>query len=123
VNRVIIGFGSNIDPLNNIREAIRILAETVEVVKVSRLVKTAPIGISDQPDFINGAVRINTRLQQEELRNLLKTIEDRLCRDRSLPRFGPRTIDLDPVVWNGAIIDPDYYTRSFLRNAVDELAD
>jgi 2-amino-4-hydroxy-6-hydroxymethyldihydropteridine diphosphokinase len=122
VNKVIIGFGSNIDPLNNIREAIKILEETVEVVKVSRLVRTAPIGISDQPDFINGAVRINTSLQKDELRTLLKNIEDRLGRDRSLPRFGPRTIDLDLVVWNETIIDPDYYNRSFLRDAVDEIA-
>jgi 2-amino-4-hydroxy-6-hydroxymethyldihydropteridine diphosphokinase len=123
VNRVIISLGSNIDPMYNIGEALSILGESVEVVKVSRLVRTSPIGMSDQPDFINGAVRIDTHLPQPELLKLLKTIEDRLGRDRTLPKYGPRTIDLDVVVWNGTISDPDYYTRSFLKEAVDEVAD
>ena len=60
-------------------------------------------------------------MNQEEFSAYLKKIEDRLKRDRTQPRFGPRTIDLDVVVWNGKVVDRDYYTREFLKNAVDEV--
>jgi len=42
-------------------------------------------------------------------------------RDRSQEKFGPRNIDLDILIWNNAIVDPDYYTRDFLRNSAAEL--
>lgn len=123
MNQAIIGIGSNIGPGENIPLALRLLGETVTVEKVSALVTTSPIGPADQPDFVNGAVRIATILSQEELELLLKKIEDLTGRDRTLPRFGPRTIDLDIVVWNGEITDPDYYTRDFLRSAVREVTE
>jgi 2-amino-4-hydroxy-6-hydroxymethyldihydropteridine diphosphokinase len=121
VNSVIIGIGSNIKPEENIPRALKLLAEKVTIEKVSTLVKTKPIGISDQPDFINGAVKITTHQSREELHVFLKLTEDQTGRDRSQPRFGPRTIDLDIVVWNGEIVDPDYYTRDFLQIAVAEV--
>ena len=88
---------------------------------VSPFIKTKPVGIIKQSDFINGAVKIETRMERDELKIFLKGIEDRLGRDRSAPKFGPRTIDLDIVVWNGKIIDDDYYSREFLRKSVDEV--
>lgn len=121
MNTVIIGIGSNIAPDKNIPLALEFLAEKVIIEKISALVRTKPIGIADQPDFINGAVKITTQLSREELQLFLKTTEDRTGRDRSLPRFGPRTIDLDIVMWNGEIINPDYYHRDFLRSTVNEL--
>ena len=121
MNTVIIGIGSNINPDENIPRALKLLAEKVTIEKLSTLIKTKPIGITDQPDFINGAVKITTFLSREELQLFLKTTEDRTGRDRSQPRFGPRTIDLDIVVWNGEIVDPDYYTRDFLQIAVAEI--
>jgi 2-amino-4-hydroxy-6-hydroxymethyldihydropteridine diphosphokinase len=51
----------------------------------------------------------------------LKDLEARLGRVRTENKFGPRTIDIDVVVWNGEIVNEDYYTRDFVRNAVDEL--
>jgi 2-amino-4-hydroxy-6-hydroxymethyldihydropteridine diphosphokinase len=57
----------------------------------------------------------------EELKFLLRQIENQLGRDRSKPKFSSRTIDLDIVVWNGNITDEDYYTRDFLRNSVNEV--
>jgi 2-amino-4-hydroxy-6-hydroxymethyldihydropteridine diphosphokinase len=86
------------------------------------LIKTKPIGISTQPDFTNGALKIRTNLNQEDLTKLLKSIEDDMGRDRSVPKFGPRCIDLDIAVWNGEIVDDDYYTRDFLKKSVDEIA-
>lgn len=121
MNDCIIGIGSNINPENNIPESLALLEQHAEIIAVSSWVKTAPIGITNQNDFINGAVRIRTALSKDDLFICLKKIEDKLGRDRSLPKFGPRTIDLDIIVWNKIIIDNDYYTRDFMKNAVNEL--
>jgi 2-amino-4-hydroxy-6-hydroxymethyldihydropteridine diphosphokinase len=118
---VIIGIGSNISPEENIQLALELLAEKVIIDRISAMVRTKPIGIADQPDFLNGAVKITTSLSPEELRLLLKQTEDRIGRDRTQSRYGPRTIDLDIVIWNDEIVDPDYYTRDFLQKAVDEI--
>ncbi len=121
-NTCIIGIGSNIDAENNIQKMLKILDNQVEILKVSSFIKTKPVGIADQPDFTNGAVKIHTNLNTEELTKLLKSIEDKMGRDRSAPKFGPRNIDLDVVVWNGKIVDEDYYTRDFLKKSVDEIS-
>ncbi len=120
-NNVIIGIGSNIDAEKNIAEMLQILKDKVEIVKVSTMIKTRPIGIENQPDYTNGAVKIMTNLNSEDLTVLLKAIEDQMGRDRSAPKFGPRNIDLDIVVWNGEIVDDDDYTRDFLQQSVREL--
>ena len=121
MNECIIGIGSNINPENNIKDSLMILEKEVEVKEVSSWVKTTPIGITDQDDFINSAVKIRTAMTKEKLVHYLKKLEDRLGRDRTLPKFGPRVIDLDIIVWNNEIVDNDYYERDFTRNAVDEL--
>lgn len=121
LNTVIISIGSNIDAESNISRMLEILSKEVDVIAVSAMVKTKPIGIEDQPEFTNGAVKLTTALEHGTLNQLLKSIEDKLGRDRTAPKFGPRTIDLDIVVWNGEIVDTDYYTRDFLRTAVEEL--
>ena len=97
------------------------LSKKVDIIRISSFVKTKPIGIKNQPYFTNGAVKIRTSLPEEELVILLKKIEDDCGRDRTVPQFGPRTIDLDIVTWNGKIVDPDYYSRDFLKQSVDEL--
>jgi 2-amino-4-hydroxy-6-hydroxymethyldihydropteridine diphosphokinase len=121
MNEVIIGIGSNLDAENNIRRVLEILADKFELVKVSEFVKTKPIGITEQPDFTNGAAKIRTILTQNILENILKQIEDQMGRDRAVPKFGPRCIDLDIVVWNEEIVDDDYYTRDFLKKSVQEI--
>lgn len=121
MNEVIIGIGSNIDAEMNILKMIDILKKKVDVVKISEMIKTKPIGITNQPDFTNGAVKIKTSLNPEDITKLLKSIEDEMGRDRSAPKFGPRIIDLDLVVLNGEIVDKDYYTRDFLKKSVDEI--
>ncbi|MGD9929660.1 MAG: 2-amino-4-hydroxy-6-hydroxymethyldihydropteridine diphosphokinase [Mangrovibacterium sp.] len=121
MNTCIIGIGSNMDPEVNMARLLDILKKETSLLKVSSLVTTKPIGITDQPDFVNGAAKLETEFSMDEFRQYLKKLEDRLGRDRSQPKFGPRTIDLDIVVWNGQIIDEDYHTRDFLRAAVAEL--
>lgn len=121
MNECIIGIGSNIDAEENIQKMLEILKTRVKVIRVSSFLKTKPIGISEQPYFTNGAVKINTQFDYRTLNRELKKIEDDLGRDRTAPKFGPRTIDLDIVVWNGKIVDKDYYTRDFLQDTVREV--
>ncbi|SFK16643.1 2-amino-4-hydroxy-6-hydroxymethyldihydropteridinediphosphokinase [Nitrosomonas aestuarii] len=120
-NVCIIGIGSNIDPKKNIQAALTTLKREVDVQSTSKWVKTVPIGIASQNDFINGAVKVRTVMSREAFKSYLKKLESRLGRDRTLPKFGPRVIDLDIIVWNDEIVDDDYYTRAFVRNAVHEL--
>ena len=121
MNTCIIAVGSNIAAENNIEKMLKLLAEKVEVLEVSTMIKTKPIGITDQDDFTNGAVKIKTDLDFENLNVVLKEIEDQLGRDRSTPKFGPRNIDLDILVFNDKVTDTDYYSRDFLRHSAKEL--
>lgn len=121
MNEAVIGIGSNIDPEKNIARARDILARDFQVVAESDFVSTRPVGYTQQADFLNGAVRIRTDLKLEPLRQYLKKIEDTLGRRRTILTFGPRTVDLDIVVWNGKLLDPDFYERDYLKKAVLEL--
>lgn len=121
MNDCIIGIGSNIEADRNITEMLRILTAKVEIIQVSQMVQTKPIGIEEQAEYTNGAVRIRTEMNLEALSLYLKMLEDQMGRDRSQKKFGPRNIDLDILIWNNAIVDPDYYTRDFLRNSAAEL--
>lgn len=121
MNDCIIGIGSNIDAEKNILEMLSLLGRKVEIIQVSQMVQTKPIGIAGQADYTNGAVRIKTEMSLEALSLYLKALEDEMGRDRSQPKFGPRNIDLDILIWNNTIIDQDYYTRDFLRNSASEL--
>mgnify|MGYP001396937956 FL=1 len=120
-HEVVIGLGSNIDPEANLEQAVQELKSRFKVSKRSQWTRTKPIGIQDQPDFYNGALLMETELEQQSLKKELKRIEDILGRDRSLPKFGPRTIDLDILIWNKKVVDEDYYERDFLRKGVEEI--
>ena len=120
-HEVVIGLGSNIDPEANLEQAVLELKSRFKVSKRSQWTRTKPIGIQDQPDFYNGALLMETELEQQSLKKELKRIEDILGRDRSLPKFGPRTIDLDILIWNKKVVDEDYYERDFLRKGVEEI--
>ena len=108
MNQAIIAVGSNIDPDTNIAKAREILARDFEVIAETDFVSTKPVGYTQQPDFLNGAVFVRTDLKLEPLRQHLKQIEDTLGRRRGVLTFGPRTVDLDIVVWNGKLLAPDF---------------
>jgi len=121
MNDCIIGIGSNIDADKNIPDMLKRLSAEVEIVKVSNFKQTAPIGITEQADYTNGAVQIRTKMNLEKLSLYLKNLEDQMGRDRSQAKFGPRNIDLDILIWNNKVVDQDYYTRDFLRISAAEL--
>jgi 2-amino-4-hydroxy-6-hydroxymethyldihydropteridine diphosphokinase len=123
MNTVIVGVGSNIQPDSTIKQARTILSHEHQVIKESAFVATAPIGFTDQPDFVNGAFFVETDMDLPGFENYLKEVENRLGRVRTGNKFGPRTIDLDIIVWNGRVVSDDYATRDFVKKAVDELID
>ncbi len=118
MNQAVIGVGSNIEPAINVPKARERIAHRHVIIAESPLVETSPIGYVHQPDFTNGALLVETDLDRERLRADLKAIELMLGRRPGTKRYGPRTIDLDIVVWNGEVIDRDLYTRDYLRKAV-----
>jgi len=118
---VIISVGSNIHPEKYISKALKIICMQHRFIAASRFVITKPIGYLHQDDFMNGAVQLETSLSHNELKVWLKEVEKQLGRKTSQNKYGPRTIDLDIVVWDDRVVDKHVYKRDFLRNAVCEL--
>jgi 2-amino-4-hydroxy-6-hydroxymethyldihydropteridine diphosphokinase len=121
MNKAVIGLGSNIDARANIARARKLLKQRFSVIGESAFVRTKPVGYLKQDDFINGSVYIETAQSRPLLKRQLKTMEKELGRRASRIKSGPRTIDMDIVVFNGRIVDKDFYKREFLKNAVLEL--
>lgn len=120
-NEAIISLGSNIDPETHTRRALEQVALIGPILKQTDLIYTEPEKDKDQDPFLNGALILETRLPFEELRSVLKNIEDGLGRDRSGPKNGPRTIDLDIIAFNGTITDDEVYEYAFLQEFLREL--
>jgi 2-amino-4-hydroxy-6-hydroxymethyldihydropteridine diphosphokinase len=102
LTRAYIGIGANLGDRRATIEAAVALLEGV--VAVSELRETDPVGVTDQPAFLNGAVAIETALSARELLDRLLEVERRLGRERR-DRWGPRTIDLDLLVYGDETID------------------
>jgi 2-amino-4-hydroxy-6-hydroxymethyldihydropteridine diphosphokinase len=109
VIRAFVGVGSNLGNREDfIRRAVERIGELSQtrVVARSALRETDPVGILDQPRFLNGAVELQTALGPEELLDALLRIERELGRDRAgVERGGPRTIDLDLLVYDDLELD------------------
>jgi 2-amino-4-hydroxy-6-hydroxymethyldihydropteridine diphosphokinase len=103
--RAFVGVGANLgDREATIREAIRLLGGAV--VAVSRLRETPPWGPVAQPDFLNGALLLETDLEPGALLELLLDVERSLGRTREGERYGPRTIDLDLLLCDVVVDEP-----------------
>ena len=123
MNTAIIGLGSNIEPQNNINRAKALIAGKFRVLKESKFILTKPVGLIDQPDFINGAILVQTEDGMDQFRSRLKLIEKEIGRPQnSLKNSEPRVIDIDLLAWDDRVIDQDFYERDFIRNFVLELS-
>ena len=131
--RAYVGLGANLgDRQATIERAIELVgaAHGVEVVGVSSLRETDPVGLEDQPRFLNGALAVETTLSPRALLELLLEIERALGRTRTGPRFGPRTIDLDLLLYGDEQMDepgltiphPRLHERRFALEPLAELA-
>ena len=129
---ILIGFGSNIgDRQNNIITAIQKLSkhQGIHIDKISSLYETKPVGVTEQPDFLNGAISIVTTLTPRQLLEVCLDIECQMGRIRD-QRWGPRNIDIDILVYDDHIIEdaslhiphPRLHERSFVLIPLQEIA-
>ncbi|KAF2956902.1 2-amino-4-hydroxy-6-hydroxymethyldihydropteridine diphosphokinase [Marinitoga sp. 38H-ov] len=103
-----IALGSNVgNRIDNIKKAIDLLSENVEIIKVSNIYETEPWGYTEQDSFLNACVLINTEKKAEELLEICKKIELELKRQKRF-KWGPREIDLDILYYGELIIEKEY---------------
>ncbi len=121
MNETIIAIGSNKNAEKNIVAAFCVINNLFDVISISSVSKTKAYGKTNQPDYTNCAIKINTVLTQKQLKAKLKKVEDKLGRDRTPQKNKFCVIDLDIATWNGSIVDTDYFTRDYLKEMVDEI--
>ncbi|WP_084242220.1 2-amino-4-hydroxy-6-hydroxymethyldihydropteridine diphosphokinase [Planomicrobium okeanokoites] len=102
MNKSYLSLGSNMgDRVGMLRQAVRLLEghPAIEVMNISSLYETAPVGFTEQDAFLNMVVQLQTDLTAYELLEICQNIEQTLDRKREI-RWGPRTIDLDILLYN-----------------------
>ena len=131
--RAYIGLGSNLDdPVAQVKEAIEeleMMPDSILAAK-SSLYSGKPMGPADQPDYVNAVVAIDTLLSPENLLQALVKIEDLQGRDRGGEKWGPRTIDLDLLLYGKKKINtgdltvphPGMHERDFVIIPLHEVA-
>ena len=97
--------------------------------KVSTFITTPPYGVTDQPDFLNGCLKLSTLLYPEELLKELNRIEKEAGRERII-HWGPRTLDLDIIFYDDLVAETDalciphveMHKRAFVLEPLHEIA-
>lgn len=110
---VYIAIGSNLaSPLEQVNAAVKAIGEIPDsrIVAVSSFYRTPPLGPQDQPDYLNAAVALDTTLAPEELLNHTQRIELQQGRVRKAERWGPRTLDLDIMLFGDEVINTERLT-------------
>lgn len=131
--RVYLALGSNLaDPLHQVRNALDALAAIPDTrrVAVSSFYRTPPYGPPDQPDYLNAAVALDTQLSPEALLDHTQRIELEQGRVRKAERWGPRTLDLDILLFGDRVLNTprltvphyDMHNRAFMLVPLLEIA-
>jgi 2-amino-4-hydroxy-6-hydroxymethyldihydropteridine diphosphokinase len=97
-----VGLGSN---LGDRERLIREAAKLIGAARLSTIIETEPWGYNDQPRFLNAVAELDTSLTARQLLDHLLDVERRLGRERTGPQWGPRTIDLDLLVYGDETVD------------------
>ena len=129
---ILIGLGSNLgDRQKNIMTAIEKLGQhkDIQIEKVSSLYETKPVGVTTQPDFINGVISITTSLSPLALLRVCLKVEEEMGRIRD-ERWGPRNIDIDILVYHDLMMEdevlqiphPRLHERCFVLVPLEEIA-
>ena len=124
--RAYVGLGAN---LGDREAAILAAADRLGAARLSTIRETAPWGYGDQPPFLNAAAELDTDLSPRELLDRLLEIERELGRLRLGPKWGPRTIDLDLLLYGDDVVDepglvvphPRLHERLFVVEPLNEL--
>jgi 2-amino-4-hydroxy-6-hydroxymethyldihydropteridine diphosphokinase len=133
VTRAYVGLGANLgDREATIRAAVEALSgeDEIEVVAVSSLRETEPVGVGEQPQFLNGAAAVDTTLSARDLLERLLEIEQSFGRVRIPGEHGPRTLDLDLLLHGDAVLasetltlpHPRLHARAFVLAPLAEVA-
>lgn len=131
--RAYIGLGSNLaDPQAQLARAVAALRSlpASRLTALSRFYRSRPMGPADQPDYLNAVAMLDTRLEAHELLDALQSIENDQGRVRGPLRWGPRTLDLDLLLFGADIIDtgrlkvphPGIAERNFVLYPLAEIA-
>jgi 2-amino-4-hydroxy-6-hydroxymethyldihydropteridine diphosphokinase len=126
VARAYVGLGAN---LGDREAAILDAARRIDARRLSTIRETEPWGYADQPPFLNAVAEIETELTPRELLDRLLAVERELGRIRLGPRWGPRTIDLDLLLYGDLVVDepgltvphPHLHERRFVLEPLAEL--
>ena len=130
-NLAYLSLGSNIEPESNLPAAVKLLARFGYVRAVSSVWETEPVGLADQPNFLNAAVLLETALSAQALRDeAIAQIEESLGRVRTANKNAPRTIDIDIMLFNQDTLqigqrhipDPEILERPFVAIPLAEIA-
>lgn len=132
MNVAYVALGANLgDPATTVRAALGALANLPEsrVVRSSSLYRTKPVGIADQPEFVNAVAQLETTLRPEALLDALLDVEQRFGRIRA-EKNGPRTLDLDLLLYDDQFLElprltlphPRLHLRAFVLQPLAEIA-
>lgn len=103
MNRALLSLGSNQSPQANLASAVRALRERFGTLLLSTVYRTRAVGF-DGSDFLNAGALVETSMEPEALNTWLHALEDAHGRDRSGPRFGDRTLDIDIVLYEDRVM-------------------
>jgi len=119
--QALIGLGSNMNPEQNIPEAVRLLETKVAIRNISSIYQSPAVG-SSGPDYLNSVALVETNASLEFLRkNILVPIEEQLNRVRSADKYMDRTIDLDVIIFNQTVSDSDLWTQAHVAVPAAEI--
>jgi 2-amino-4-hydroxy-6-hydroxymethyldihydropteridine diphosphokinase len=107
MHRVLVGLGSNVgDRLGFLQKAVDALANStgLTLVAISSVYETEPVGVKEQPQFLNAALEFSSTLSAQEVYDRLKQIEQSIGRTPS-GRWGPREIDLDLLYFDDTVLE------------------
>lgn len=132
MKKAYLALGTNIEPrLEHLTKAIKLLENNPKIIimKKSFIYETKPVGYTEQADFLNMVIHVDTLLSSMELLHICQAIEQELGRKREI-RFGPRTIDLDILTYNQKIRNeekltlphPRMHERAFVLVPLHEIA-
>ena len=133
MNKAYIGLGSNLDsPVSQLSRALLALRQLpqTELLRYSSYYLTKPIGPQEQPDFVNAVAELDTVIEPSDLLEMLLKIETQQGRVRNTRRWGPRTLDLDLLLYsdeevneeNLKIPHPEMSRRQFVLEPLVEIA-
>jgi 2-amino-4-hydroxy-6-hydroxymethyldihydropteridine diphosphokinase len=132
MNKAYLGLGSNLGRrLENLKKALRQLTSTEDIIirAISAVYETRPVGGPEQGPYLNACVKLETALSPTKLLLAMQTVEDNLGRVRK-ERWGPRTIDLDLLIYENILINspllelphPRIVERDFVLIPLAEIA-